>query len=198
MRASAPDTAAGTDPDADLIERIALGDKAAFSDLMSRHLSSIVALATHILGDRFAAEDVAQTVFLKTWQMIPRWQSGNARLLTWMRKVATNQCLDILRAKRDIYSDNLPEREDQAPSAQDYLENQDHAAQLREAMLNLPDRQRLALSLSYFQYVSQKEGAEIMDISEGAYESLLVRARKSLHNMLITEPQNEAVKGVGR
>ncbi len=189
--------ASGRDPDADLIKAISQGDKTAFSQLMDRHLSHIVALAAHMLGDRFAAEDVAQTVFLKTWQMIPRWKTGNAKLITWMRKVATNQCLDILRSKREVYSDSLPDSEDQSPSAIDYLEIRDRSLLVREAMQSLPDRQRAAISLSYFQHVSQKEGSVILAISESAYESLLVRARKSLRATLSQNPNTLLATGVG-
>ncbi len=183
IRTSRSDRSQG-DPDQELIDRIADGDQRAFSELMDRHLGTIVGLATHMLGDRFAAEDIAQTVFMKTWQTLPNWQSGQAKLITWMRKVATNQCLDRLRAARLVYSDNLPDNPDMSPDQSDLMIAQDRANAVHSALATLPDRQRAALSLSYFQHVSQKDGASILNVSESAYESLLVRARKSLKQSL--------------
>ena len=186
---------AGSDPDQSLIDRIALGDQAAFSELMNRHLGTIVGLATHMLGDRFAAEDIAQTVFMKTWLVLPKWNSGHAKLITWMRKVATNQCLDRLRASRLVYTDTVPETAADANQA-DRLISADQASAVHAAMATLPDRQRAALTLSYFQQVSQKDGADIMDVSESAYESLLVRARKSLKQAMIISGPVELTSGV--
>ena len=57
--------------------------------------------------------------------------------------------------------------------------------------MRLPERQRAALTLSYYQHVSQKEGAAIMDIKEKAYESLLSRAKASLKSSL--QPEKESI-----
>ena len=172
------------DPDADLIPGLMAGNEAAFGQLMDRHLSIIQALAFHMLGDVFMAEDVAQTVFLKTWQNAPKWTPGKARLLTWMRRVATNQCLDIIKKKRPVLMETLPENVNETPEAFDNLVADERKAAVETALSALPGRQRAALTLSYYQHVSQIDGAKILDISVAAYESLLVRARKSLKNSL--------------
>jgi len=137
-----------------------------------------------MLGDNALAEDVAQESFLKLWQNAPRWQDGNAKLLTWLRRVATNACLDRLRKKGPIYSDALPELADERASAEAALHQDQRAARVQKALGRLPDRQRAAISLSYYQEVSQKEGADILGVSQKAYESLLVRARKALRRDL--------------
>lgn len=170
----------GTDPDGDLIAQMATGDASALASLMDRHMTHIHQLAAHMLRDPVLAEDVTQSVFLKTWQTAPKWTPGKAKILTWMRRVATNQCLDILRKKSPVFTDNLPERVADGPNALDAVEHQQQSLHITDALKTLPDRQRLALTLTYYQDVSQKEGAHILGISISAYESLLVRARKSL------------------
>ena len=176
-----------TDPDADLIFGLKAGDKRALAGLMDRHMQTIHKQAFYMLGDHMAAEDVTQTVFLKTWEHVNVWQPGQAKLLTWMRRVTRNACLDILKKKKPIYTDALPDMEDDARSPFESLSQSEQSQRVAAALSQLPDSQRAALTLSYYQGVSQKEGARIMEISESAYESLLVRARKALKIILADE-----------
>ena len=168
------------DPDADLIFGLRAGDERALSSLMDRHMSAIHKLAFYMLGDQMAAEDITQSVFLKTWTHMPTWQTGQAKLLTWMRRVATNACLDALKKKKPIYTDDVPDVNDEADTPFEALARAQQRQYVQAALGALPDNQRAAVTLSYYQAVSQKEGAAILEISEGAYESLLVRARKNL------------------
>ena len=168
------------DPDADLIFGLRAGDERALSSLMDRHMIAIHNLAFYMLGDQMAAEDITQSVFLKTWTHMPTWQTGQAKLLTWMRRVATNACLDALKKKKPIYTDDVPDVNDEADTPFEALARAQQRQYVQAALGALPDNQRAAVTLSYYQGVSQKEGAAILEISEGAYESLLVRARKNL------------------
>lgn len=143
--------------------------------------------AYYMLGDQMAAEDITQTVFMKTWQNIETWKAGQAKLITWMRRVTTNACLDQLRKKKPIYSDIIPDIEDQADTPFEALSRQNESDVIKAALQELSDRQRAAVTLSYYQGLSQREGAAAMDITEGAYESLLVRGRKSLKTILKTK-----------
>ena len=143
--------------------------------------------AYYMLGDQMAAEDITQTVFMKTWQNIETWKAGQAKLITWMRRVTTNACLDQLRKKKPVYSDIIPDIEDQADTPFEALSRQNQSDVIKAALQELSDRQRAAVTLSYYQGLSQREGAAAMDITEGAYESLLVRGRKSLKTILKTK-----------
>lgn len=183
------------DPDSDIIPRLQAGDERALAALMDRHLKTLHGLAFHMLGDAFLAEDVTQTVFLKTWETIPNWTPGQAKLLTWMCRVTKNLCLDQLRKKKPHYSDRLPEQADDTPLAFDALAQQDQSRLVKEAIAQLPERQRLALTLSFFQGLSQKDGAAIMELSVSAYESLLARGRRQLRNLLDPTDLQSFVKG---
>ncbi len=143
--------------------------------------------AYYMLGDQMAAEDITQTVFMKTWQNIETWKAGQAKLITWMRHVTTNACLDQLRKKKPVYSDVIPDIEDTADTPFDALSRQNQSDVIKAALQELSDRQRAAVTLSYYQGLSQREGAAAMDITEGAYESLLVRGRKTLKTILKTK-----------
>jgi len=175
------------DPDADLIPRLAAGDEKALADLLDRRLNTIHALATRLLMDRSLAEDVAQTVFLKVWEVAPKWQYGNAKLLTWMCRVTTNKCLDILKKKKPLYTDSVPDVIDNQANGLEQLITKDRDAQVKRAMAKLPDKQRAAITLTYYQYLPQKESAEILGLNLKAFEGLLSRAKKNLKTALSIE-----------
>ena len=130
-----------SDPDADIISGLQAGDKTALSKLMDRHMKTLYNQAYYMLGDSMAAEDIAQTVFLKTWENINGWKSGNAKLLTWMRRVTTNACFDQLRKKKPVYTDIVPEIEDSADTPFDALSRQNQNKIIKAALQKLPDRQ---------------------------------------------------------
>jgi len=80
-----------SDPDTDIIPGLQSGDTQCLRILMDRHMNRLHALAAYMLGDAVMAEDVCQTVFIKTWEMAPTWTQGQAKLITWMRRVTTHQ-----------------------------------------------------------------------------------------------------------
>src|SRR5437879_6324297 len=86
--------------------------------MVARKLPRLLALAARMLGDRAEAEDVAQDAFLRLWRQAPHWRRGEARVDTWLHRVALNLCYDRLRARREIVSDDdLPELHDQPDPA---------------------------------------------------------------------------------
>ena len=166
--------------DASLLARYAGGDQAAARLLTARHAPRVFAVARRMLGEQAEAEDVTQETMLRLWRIAPEWQAGQAALGTWLYRVSANLCIDRLRRRREIASDSLPERADEAPGALARIEADDRAAALHAALGSLPDRQRLAIVLRHFEERSNPEIAEILDTSVEAVESLLGRARREL------------------
>jgi len=187
VRPSRSNQSSGVDPVGDLITRIAGGDQAAFAQFIDRRAPSLSAVAAQMLGDVHMAEDIVQTVFLKTWQMLPEWEPGRAKLMTWMRRVTVNQCLDNLRKSKPLYTDNLPEIVNDSDSPETALSDNLRAAQIKRLMAQLPDRQKMALTLFYYQELSLKEAAGVMGISPDAFESLVRRARAAFKQKLQSE-----------
>lgn len=158
---------------------------------MERHLNRIHSLAWYMTGDRAQAEDIAQETFLRFWQAVPKWDAdGPATILTWLRRVATRLCIDEKRRKGPIYTDETPDRSDPALAADLKLVRSETAQRVQAAILTLPERQRAALTLSYYQHLSQSEGAAVMGIKEKAYESLLSRAKAKLKRNLLPEKES--------
>ena len=170
--------------DALLLERCAARDATAFRSLMARHLASVVRTARRITASHSEAEDVAQETFLKLWNGADGVTVSSAGLGPWLRRVAANLAIDVLRkGKRLDVTDEVPEQE--APADQlDELEAADRAGRVEEALARLPERQRIAIGLFHFEELSQREVADAMAISEDALESLLARARRRLRDLL--------------
>jgi RNA polymerase sigma-70 factor (ECF subfamily) len=173
-----------TDPDEVLLERIARGDMAAVSALVSRKLPKLLSLGRRMLNDPGEAEDVAQETLVRTWKQAANWVPGKARIDTWMHRVALNLCYDRLRRRRDSVSSDDIEIIDGAagPSAQ--LEQAQAAQALQNALARLPERQRTAITLNYYQEMSNIEAAAVMGVSIEALESLLARARRTLRALM--------------
>jgi RNA polymerase sigma-70 factor (ECF subfamily) len=183
-----------------LMAAIGQGDRRAFARLVERHSRHATGLAARITLNRSDAEEVVQEAFLRVWVKAPAWrpQSGDADALfaTWFRRVLVNLCIDRRRRPVAEDIDKMPEIADDAPSAADRLDSKRTARRVGDAVAELPERQRAALALCHFEGASNVEAAEILGISVGAVESLLVRARRALKTSL-ADLASEAAAATG-
>src|SRR3954465_11266898 len=104
-------SAGGGEGDAALMGRVAAGDAAAFRLLVERHSAMIHTLAWRMLGPA-DAEDVVQESFTRLWVNARGWTPSGGGLGGWLRRVATNLCLDRLRKPRLVSDDLLADHED--------------------------------------------------------------------------------------
>lgn len=171
------------DDELQTIKRAATGDQTAMRRLVDRHNRPIFALAYNMLGRTEDAEDVTQETFLRAWKIFPKWRP-DAKLSTWLHRVAINLCYDQLRKKKPSLFAEPPEQSDPALRPDADLSLRQTQAAVRNAIAALPDRQRAALTLTSLQGHSNADAANIMDIKLAALESLLARGRRNLKTHL--------------
>ncbi|WP_315720932.1 MULTISPECIES: RNA polymerase sigma factor [unclassified Bradyrhizobium] len=176
--------AAVFDEDKELLDRLAIGDEAAFRLLVERHIDRAYAIALRIVGNAADAEDVVQDTMLKVWTHRGRWQHGRAKFSTWLYRVVSNRCIDLRRKPRTENVDVVPEVADGQPDAASVIERAEMSSILEAAMQRLPEQQRIAVIFSYHENMSNGEIAEVMDTTVAAVESLLKRGRQQLREML--------------
>jgi RNA polymerase sigma-70 factor (ECF subfamily) len=133
-----------------------------------------------VLGDEAEAEDVAQEAMLRLWRVAPEWRAGEAKVTTWLYRVAVNLCTDRLRRRRGVGLDAIPEPEDGAPEVAAGLIEADRMAALDAALMALPERQRQAVVLRHLEGLANPEIAEIMGLGVEAVESLTARGKRNL------------------
>ena len=170
-----------------LVSLISEGDKKAFAVIARRHGGRFRALAFRFVGDMALAEDLVQEAFVKLWTHADRFNSSKAKFTTWFHRIIVNRCLDEKR-KRTL--DALPDGFDQpddTPRADVQIGNNAAAARLNVVLKKLSERQRIAVTLSYLEELSNQEAAEVMGLKLKAFESLLLRSRANMRKMLIAD-----------
>lgn len=168
-----------------LMHRVAARDAAAFRLLVDRHAERPWRVAWRMLGDGAEAEDVAQEAVLRLWRSASEWRGGGPGVAAWLTRVATNLSLDRLRKRARMSDGAVPERADDAPLADFLIEQEQDRAGVMRALATLPERQRAAIVLTYYEDLPNADAAAMLDMNIKAFESLLLRARRALRDMLV-------------
>jgi RNA polymerase sigma-70 factor, ECF subfamily len=156
--------------DTDLMRKVALGDRVAFSQLFDRYNQLALNLAARVLNERQEAEDVVQEVFLQLWKDASSYRQERGNVSTWIVAIARSRAIDKLRSRKarrivDPVGDGTEEMQDLAerlpdPGApQDDLDNR---LLVRKAFGSLAVDQRVAIEMAYYEGMSQSEIAEAL------------------------------------
>lgn len=168
--------------DETLLAGLANGDAAAFSTLVERHNLRFYRIAFRQLGERAASEDAVQQAFLKLWERPHLFDpTKGAKFTTWFYRIVVNITLDMMRKAGRSGLTELADTYESGDISQDAeLALKQKQTLLEREIQTLPERQQLALNLCFYEEVSNKEAADIMEISVGALESLLMRGKATL------------------
>lgn len=176
-----------SDTDEHLIGLAANGDGQAFERIVHKYQQAVFNTIYRYTGSRDDVQDLAQEIFIKVWRNAAKFK-GKSKFSTWLYRIVVNHCINYRRRRRQdhISLDELSEKGRTPASLQvrDDWEERNRAKYVRQAVDELPDRQRMALVLSHFEGRSYKEIAEIMKISVSSVESLIFRARSNLRQKL--------------
>jgi RNA polymerase sigma factor (sigma-70 family) len=155
-----------------LRERLLAGEERALAELYDQFFPMVYGLAARVTGDRTAAEDLTQEVFVSLWERPEAFDPGRGRLRTWLAAITHHRAVDLVR-RRAVRQRHATEAapEPPAPSMEELAVAAAVAKRVRAAVDDLPDDQRTAIMLAYFEGRTYRQVAEILGIPEGTAKS---------------------------
>lgn len=175
------------DDDVLLVRRLEAGDTDALRLLYDRYGGIVFGMTYRLLGDRQAAEECTQDVFVSVWRTARGYDPSRARVSTWLLTIARNRAIDATRrrAARPVDPHEGVWTTDKAPDIADLVAEADEARRVAEAMAELPDAQREALKLAYFEGLSHTEIADRLALPVGTVKG---RIRLALDRLRVLAP----------
>ena len=146
-------------PDARLVSGIRSGDEQALAQLYDRYSSIVYSIALRVLGDTGAAEDILQDVFMQLWRNPDAFDASRGSLPAWLAVITRNRAIDSIRKRRpesNIEDVIISVEPDLAGDA----ERNRAIDKIRGALGNMPQAQRLALEMAFFEGLTHSEIAQ--------------------------------------
>lgn len=167
------------------IERVKAGEPGAYDYLVSKYLPRVLSIAHGVIRNAHDAEDLAQEAFVKAYQNIGRFRSGE-RFGPWIYRIVTNQALDVLKHRNRFRHEEVTEQQPAARRDRADLPARtgELARRIDAALESLPEMQRIVARLHLIEQFAHDEIAAMMSLSEGTVRSHLSLARKKLKEQL--------------
>ena len=171
-----------------LAARLAAGDDRALAEIFDCLAPVVYGVALRVLGERCAAQDVVQDVFVELWSHPDRYDPAAGKLRTYLIMLARHRAIDVVRselrrvARQELHYRLAPAQ--RHPSPCEMVTNAAAADVVRDAVRLLPDGQRRVIELAYFQGLTCREVALAAGIPEGTAKSRLRLALARLESLL--------------
>jgi RNA polymerase sigma-70 factor (ECF subfamily) len=152
----------------ELVESMATGDTRAMEELYERYSRPVFSFALRMLSDRMLAEELVQEVFFRAWNHGHKFSDRRGTFITWLLSITHNMAIDEIRKQNRrpkradsadpvLLLDNMTE---DGPPVEDQAVMGTVRDQITAAMASLPENQRSAIELAYFEGLTQREIAE--------------------------------------
>ncbi|MCL7989121.1 sigma-70 family RNA polymerase sigma factor [Sphingobacterium sp. lm-10] len=146
----------------------------AFNLLLKKYQQKIYWHVRRMVIDHDDADDVVQDVFVKVWRNLEKFRE-DSQLYTWLYRIATNECITFLNKKKQKQHVSLDEEDSSYLSstltASSYFNGDAAQMKLQQALLKLPEKQRLVFNMKYFEDLKYEEISEIVGTSVGALKA---------------------------
>ncbi len=182
--------------DAEIMLRVREGDDAGFDLLIEKYRRPIVHFMYRMVHNQAVAEELAQEVFLRVYRSRQSYRA-EARFSTWLYRIATNLGVNYARDTRhertahtvyldqpDAETGTTPDVADATPTIEQGLLRDERMRAIREHVMALPERQRMAVLMHKYQDMDYKQIGAVLKLSESATKSLLFRAYQTLRERL--------------
>src|SRR6201987_1394757 len=160
----------------------------AFNLLLKKYQQKLYWHIRRMVVDHDDADDIVQDTFVKIWKNLPGFRS-DAQLYTWMYRIATNECITFLNKKKQ--KNNIP-LDDVAYELADtltdsaYFSGEKAQLKLQQAILTLPEKQRLVFNMKYYDDMKYEEMSDVLGTSVGALKASFHLAVKKIESYLLS------------
>jgi RNA polymerase sigma-70 factor (ECF subfamily) len=166
--------------DARLIAAASRGDRESFARVYDRHAGTLLAVALRIVRERREAEDLVHDVFLEAWRVAKEYDPGRGTVRAWLTMRIRSRALDRLKSAGFSKRGTLDEARVASTAGADDAGLSADRDKVRRALAQLPDEQRQALELGFFEGLSSTEIAERMNVPVGTVKSRVAAALAKL------------------
>lgn len=179
--------------DQEMIQKIIAGETHMFSIFVDRYKDKVFNLVYRFTGDYSETEDICQEIFITVYKKLPSFKA-DARVSTWLYKVASNKCIDWYRSKKrkNFFTffggtGQIDDVKADTPAPQEiYILNEEQKT-LQNAVNKLDEKYRIVVVMFYYQHLSYRDIAEILELSVRTVETRLYRAKKILKSYLVLD-----------
>lgn len=182
--------------DAAIMLELSAGNMAGFDFLIQKYRKPIIHFMYRMVRNQAVAEELAQEVFLRVYRSRETYRA-EARFSTWLYRIATNLGVNHARDNRHernastVYLDEAdsetgttPDVADTTPGAEANLLRRERLNAIRQHVLALPERQRVAVLMHKYEGMDYRQIGDVLKLSESATKSLLFRAYQTLREKL--------------
>lgn len=166
------------------IKRIVKGDTEAYRELVERYQTGLIIHCENILKDRQDGEDIAQEAFIKAYNNLYKFTKEKAQFSTWLYRIATNLCIDMLRKnKRQIHVQDIESLLE--ATSPEYMKEEEiqHLRRLVEALE--PPKYAQIIKAYFWEGKSYQEIAELYETSTNTVGTWVSRAKQQLKEKLV-------------
>jgi RNA polymerase sigma-70 factor, ECF subfamily len=158
-----------------IVSAIDNGEEHALRLAYEQHAAAVLGVALGVLRDPARAEDVTQEVFLRLWDRPERFRPERGTLRTFLQMDAHGRSVDMIRsanaASRRDGVDHVERTSAAAAGTEELAMTEIVSAEVRAALLSLPDEQRLPITLAFFDGYSYRDVADLLSVPEGTVKS---------------------------
>ena len=175
--------------DLDIIRRVGAGDHEAFRVLVERYQSPLYSFVLRMVRRPAVAEELVQDAFVRAFRAAPRYKP-TASVSTWLFHIASRLAMNEAARAHHVHEimGAAPDIPTESASPLDVAEKQELSRTIEAALAQLPPQQRAAVVLARFEDMPYREIGKVLEVSEGAVDGLLQRARQTLARLLRPVP----------
>ena len=161
----------------------------AFNLLLKKYQQKIYWHIRRMVLDHDDADDLVQDVFIKVWKNLAGFRS-DSQLYTWMYRIASNECITFLNKKKqknNISLDDVDYSLADTLVEGSYFNGDKAQKKLQEAIITLPEKQRLVFNMKYYEDMKYEEMSQVLGTSVGALKASYHLAVKKIEAILLAE-----------